>query len=282
MKLNELDLGFGGGSLLQVANRSWVQMMSYIVDTPEGKTIVIDGGHLCQEDGEHLYNLIKERGGKVDLWIITHAHDDHFGALSWLFANKPDLDIVIEKMCFNFPPLEWFKTVENGGSYEKVKLFLEQLETYGVKPEKLIKGDMLECGGVSIEVLMDCENYEEYNNINDTSVPIMVHFPKKEVLFLGDLYITGGINLLAACGPEKIKCDIVQMAHHGQNGVDKDIYEAISPKVCLYTAPDWLWDNDNGGGKGSGPWRTLETRGWMDEIGVEHSCPCAYGDYLLK
>lgn len=35
--------------------------------------------------------------------------------------------------------------------------------------------------------------------------------------------------------------------------------------------PDWLWDNDSGAGKGSGPWKTLETRSWMEELGVrEH------------
>lgn len=77
MKLNNVKLDLGGGNLLQITNRTYIQMMSYLIDTPDGKTIMIDGGHRCAEDAEHMYNLLKERGGKVDLWIITHAHDDH-------------------------------------------------------------------------------------------------------------------------------------------------------------------------------------------------------------
>ena len=73
----------------------------------------------------------------------------------------------------------------------------------------------------------------------------------------------------------------MQMAHHGQDGVDRDFYNIVKPKICLYTAPLWLWDNNSGGGKGSGPWKTLETRRWMEELGAEQSCPNAFGDYLF-
>ena len=61
------------------------------------------------------------------------------------------------------------------------------------------------------------------------------------------------------------------MAHHGQGGVTREVYEAISPSVCLWDTPDWLWDNNSGGGYNSGPWKTLEVRAWMEELGaIEH------------
>lgn len=78
--LNKAELGLGGGSLLQVANRSLTQMMSYIIDTPHGEVIVMDGGNYCAEDGEHLHEQLKARGGRVSMWFITHAHSDHLGA----------------------------------------------------------------------------------------------------------------------------------------------------------------------------------------------------------
>ena len=65
MTIHEIDVGLGGGSLLQVANRSPVQMMSYVIDTPEGKTILIDGGYRRPEDAAHLRELIRERGDRV-------------------------------------------------------------------------------------------------------------------------------------------------------------------------------------------------------------------------
>ena len=110
---------------------------------------------------------------------------------------------------------------------------------------------------------------------------IAVYFPKRKVLFLGDLDVEGGKNLLSVCPHEKLRQDIVQMAHHGQNGADKEFYTHVMPKICLYCAPDWLWENDNGGGRDSGPWKTLETRAWMEELGALASFPHAYGDYLF-
>ena len=61
------DLDLGGGSLLQVANRSRSQMMSYIIDCPEGGVIVIDGGAYKDEDADNLYRELEKRGKKVEL-----------------------------------------------------------------------------------------------------------------------------------------------------------------------------------------------------------------------
>ena len=55
------DMGLGGGSLLQIANKSRTQMMSYIIDCPNGGTIIIDGGMYCDEDAENLYREIKRK-----------------------------------------------------------------------------------------------------------------------------------------------------------------------------------------------------------------------------
>ena len=112
MKLNKVNLGLGGGTLLQVANRSLTQMMSYIVDTEDGKTIIIDGGNYCEEDANNLYQQIKQRGGSVDMWIITHAHSDHLGALLWMLENSPMNEITIRKLFFHFPSDEWLSKRE--------------------------------------------------------------------------------------------------------------------------------------------------------------------------
>ncbi len=280
--INLINLGLGGGSLLQVANRSCVQMMSYVIETPDGKTVVIDGGNDCYEDAEALRQIIFERGGKVSLWLLTHAHKDHYGALFYLLKNNDKLDFKIEKLMFNFPEVEWFKHVDNGYSYIDCCEFLKSLKHHGIECSKLEANTIIKCGGMTYEVINDCANYKDYSTVNDTSIVILARFPKRDVLFLGDIGVTGGQYLLEHFNKEKIKCDIVQMAHHGQQGVDKSFYEYVQPKVCLYTAPDWLWDNDSGEGKGSGPWHTLTTRQWMEEMGVELSCPCAYGDYLFR
>lgn len=93
---------------------------------------------------------------------------------------------------------------------------------------------------------------------------------KNRILFLGDTGIESSKKLLRT-QKEKLKSDIVQMAHHGQNGATKELYQAINPKICLYPAQEWLWNNDDGRGYNSGPWKTLETRKWMEELKAQKS-----------
>ena len=278
--MNKVYLDLGGGSLLQVANRTHTQMMSYIITAPDGSTIVIDGGTRKDGDGEHLYQLLCSRGKHVDKWFITHAHSDHYGALYWILENIKPFDIAVDELYFDFPPLEWFKKADEGLGYSGVAAFLDAVKGFNIIAPKA--GDVIECGGVALEILNNnCKNCENYLEINDTSIAILVHFPRRDVLFLSDLEPAGGSDLLASCGKEKLRCDIVQMAHHGQNALQKDFYELVKPKICLYTAPDWLWDNDPGTGFDTGIWKTVETRTWMRELGVEASFPIAFGDYLF-
>ena len=58
------------------------------------------------------------------------------------------------------------------------------------------------------------------------------------------------------------------MAHHGSNGIARQLYSNMKPKACLWPTPDWLWNNDNGGGPGSGPWETVELYQYMVKMGV--------------
>lgn len=38
------------------------------------------------------------------------------------------------------------------------------------------------------------------------------------------------------------------MAHHGQNGYDKEFYEKAQFRACLWPTPSWVYNNDVGGG----------------------------------
>lgn len=286
MQMNTVHLGLGGGSVLQLANREHPQTMSYILETPDGQTIVIDGGWYGERyqgfEAQDMYRILSERGKRVDLWLITHAHKDHFGALQYLLRTVQPFDLDIRDLRFDFPPMEWIQTVENGSSFADVTDFLNRAADTRLPVTKLCEGDVITVGGLTIEVLCDARDYAKYNSINDTSCVLRVSFPKRDVLFLGDLGQERAHNLLGECSHEKLRCDIVQMAHHGQNGADRAFYKVVQPKICLYTAPDWLWDNNAGDGFNTGPWKTVVTRGWMEELGVQASLPHAYGDYLLK
>lgn len=282
MQQNTLEIGLGGGSLLQYATRGPAQGMGYLLETPNGKLIMIDGGRQDCDDGAYLHDLIAKHGGCVDLWLITHAHNDHFGALLRILRDYNPLDIKIADLRFSFPPADWLANTENGEFLPFVTEFFAQLKQHGICPRPLRAGETIACGGLTIDVLKDESNYRAYQSINDTSTVFRVHYPKRDVLFLGDLGAQAATDLLSCVPPESLQCDIVQMAHHGQNGAGRNFYEVVQPKIALYPTPLWLWENDCGGGRDSGPWKTLQTRTWLEELGVQVSCPHADGDYLLK
>ena len=93
--------------------------------------------------------------------------------------------------------------------------------------------------------------------------------PKQSILFLGDLGVEGGRRVMEKVSADKLKADYLQMAHHGQNGVDRAFYERVNPTVCLWPTPDWLWNNNQGKGDDTGPYNTISTRAWVHEMGVK-------------
>ena len=112
MKQNTYELGLGGGSMLQLATRINDVKMGYIIDTSDGEVIVIDGGGWHKDEADCLYEQLEKRGKHVALWIMTHAHDDHLGALNWMMEHFPVFDITIDKLCYHFPSREWLAIKE--------------------------------------------------------------------------------------------------------------------------------------------------------------------------
>ena len=66
--------------------------MGYVFVTDSGRLLVIDGGE-TERDAETLVSLLEEKSDghpTVDLWIVSHAHGDHYGALE-IVAKTPAL-----------------------------------------------------------------------------------------------------------------------------------------------------------------------------------------------
>ena len=59
------------------------------------------------------------------------------------------------------------------------------------------------------------------------------------------------------------------MAHHGQAGVRKSFYQAIRFRACLWPTPTWVYNNDIGKGFNTHILQTIDTRNWMEELGIE-------------
>jgi len=280
--LHQINFGLGGGSLLQLANRCHTQMMAYRIITPTGKIVMIDGGNYKNPpEGETLYRLLQEQGGHVDAWFVTHPHSDHLGAIAYVLEHYGD-QIAVDQFYFNFPePGDfWLSKANPLNEINCTNHFLKLLKEQGRPWTKVDKGFTLDLG-MKFEILNEpLRDYARYEDTNDISICIKAHFPAKTVLFTGDLGEAPQNNALKDAG-DKIRCDVVQMAHHGQNGVNFDFYRATGASAFLWPTPDWLWVNDAGEGPGTGPWRTLETREWMKELPEAQHFVAKDGDFLL-
>lgn len=252
-------------TLWQLPNQTPTQMMSYVIRSHDGKVIVIDGGNAG--DAAYLADFLKGLEDKVEAWFITHPHSDHFDALCEILKHPGSLEIGV--IYASMPDKAWMHEVASDSEKASFDRFCETLSQTGRKVTDLALGQEMNMDGVRIEVLGVKNPEITRNPVNNSSLVLRVSDPAKSVLFLGDLGLEGGDKLLNSPMAERLQSDYVQMAHHGQNGVNEALYRRVDPAYCLWPTPEWLWQNDNGGGRNSGPWRTLEVRAWMDKLSVK-------------
>ncbi len=237
--------------------------------------MVVDGGN--KGDAEYLRGFLAPLGNRVDAWFVSHPHPDHVDALTVLLQN-PGL-LTIDHIYGSIPEESWVARHEPRppGHLTTVQEFNQAVRSSGHDVEELSPGQTIEIDGIRIDVL-GIRNPEIHSNaINNSSIVIRVSDARKSVLFTGDLGVEGGHKLLKSSFADQLTADYVQMAHHGQAGADVNFYHAVRPRFCLWPTPAWLWDNNSGGGRGSGPWQTLNVRQWMEDLNVEQHYVSADG-----
>lgn len=241
--------------------------LSFVIED-QGKVIVIDGGF--EFESETLFEKLKSLGLHVDAWFFTHPHIDHYGAFCRLMTDHGS-EIRVDALYYNFLPAELLSEYEPNEA-EHTMMYLPLIrkiaEENAIKEITMHKGDIYAFSDVKITVLREPDPAILKNIINNSTTVFRLDANGKSIMFLGDLGAEGGRQLIETTPPELLKADYVQMAHHGQNGTDIDVYKAVSPSVCLWCTPTWLWDNKGPDGYDSGPYKTVIVRGWMSGLGV--------------
>ncbi len=259
--------------LYQLAPEKNSLMQSYVIKTTSGKLIVIDGGI----DGEGLdrdpympaalraiMGVDEGEYFEVEAWFLSHAHKDHIYELSKMLEEySADSNYKINNIYFDFPEfgsaeysgqngdMELSRIRENLNKYGEVigaevkdgSTYYDDLNGAVINAEAVAKGLSFDIDGVKVDVLQTWDPADGTSNVNDTSLVIRMTIGEQTVLFLNDLGGNGGRRLLATYG-DGLKSDIVQMAHHGQAGVNKDVYDAIDADVHLWPTPIWVWENN--------------------------------------
>lgn len=208
----------------------------------DGSFMIFDGGQgsdTFAPDAHHLMkrlNKLTEKFGldeeciHISAWVFTHAHKDHYGFANVFFSNYAD-QIDVKEIWFNAVP----------GHANGVAL-TALLNKYcpNTPIRRLVEGEHIQLPGVAVEVLYTAESigYDVASrDENSASCVMMLTLGSKRVLMTGDASPSSWNWLVnkypAVNGVSKLKCDYLQVSHHGARGSGTDAGHALAD-------PDYL------------------------------------------
>ena len=263
----------GHFSLMQISSATDTIGNSYHLRTAGGKVIMMDGGFAT--DVPKLRKKLSEAGNHVDLWFISHPHEDHMEALATILADPQGITIdkvIHSRLADAFLDNEPESGDNARGYYRVLDNTKERTDIINLhRPMQRFDID-----GIGILVLTVDHPEFKSGHFNNQSIIIRVWDAVKSVVFLGDAEEECGGAALRECR-EYLDCDYLQMAHHGQSGVSEEFYKTINFRACLWPTPSWVWE------PGDNTWlKTYDTRRWMEEKGItEHHVSCLEEDWTL-
>lgn len=210
--------------------------MCYVLTLEDGRFVIIDSGNDSKEDAARLYEVLKRANKRDDGiviagWFITHEHGDHIFLFERFMEYYGDR-VTLKTMYSNLPSAS--------GSYNSqapdVSTLLRIPEEAGGVPVTCVHtGQKFKIGNAEFEILFTTEDlYPDLpDNFNDTSTVFRVTTEDGSILFPGDAYWEASDILIARYG-EYLKSDVVQVAHHGWNGLKWEVYELVQPKVAFW------------------------------------------------
>ena len=224
------------GSKLQGEFKWQAAGMGYVILTDNGKLAVIDGGH--RADAKPLVELVKEVSGDdiptVDLWIITHPHGDHFGALAEISENEALLRAIkVKELCFKNPEEFYWGKPDNRRSLDRELNAMKELASrLGAVHHIPETGENITLDTVKIKFYYVTDPADEPSDPNELSLVFSVEGANKKVMFTGDAYKKTLLKALERYGDE-LKSDAVQLAHHALNGGSTEFYRAVDAKIAF-------------------------------------------------
>lgn len=231
--------GLGKYTVTQYATVTGNQSMIYTITDWDNHFIIIDGG--WKEDTDWLLKCIKDNGGKVDVWIITHPHPDHVGAFNGVYASG-----VVEIGTIYTIPMDYEIYKSRAHWWDGFEVYDEYVNLTAEADNivYLNEGDEIDLFGLKMEVFHSFDIVEEDGDpCNNGGMIFKLSAEHDSMLFLADVSRAYSAGILERWG-DKVTADYVQMGHHGNGGMTEEFYRAVSPKVAFFDAPEGLMQNE--------------------------------------
>lgn len=201
---------------------------SLLLSFPDGKLMLVDGGGTLSfgrrtkpriDIGEDVVSpyLWRRSIRKIDVVVMTHAHDDH----------AQGLPAVIE----NFRPDElWTGATAASAAWTAVeaKARLQKVSIIAMR-----SGRSFDFGGTHVEIVSPPPDYTPGESpTNNDSLGMRISYGQRSILLTGDMEKPMEMQALAA--GEALRADILKVGHHGSNTSSIEPFlDAVSPTFAL-------------------------------------------------
>lgn len=196
---------------------------SLLVISPEGRTMLIDGGgsigpvHSEFDFGEDVVApYLWSRGlERLDVVALTHAHGDHIGGLPRIIEN--------------FHPAElWVGVNPDVAAMQRL---LETAKANHVSIYRQTAGESWDWGGTNIRVLSPPPDWQpKLKRMNDDSLVLHVRYGETSALLAGDLQK----QMERFVATESPGADLLKVAHHGSaTSTTPELLAAVHPRFAV-------------------------------------------------
>lgn len=225
--------------------------MCYIVQLSDYSFFIVDSAHTYSvNDDRRIFDFLRQETPpqlpvRVTGWFLSHGHVDHIAKfLDILMYNN---EITIDGIYYNFVPNDHFSSdswMQSDKNHTEI-FFNEMKKHPEIQMYKLHSGQYFYLDCVRFDVL--CTHEDVYpaslENYNDSSTVIMMTVNGDKVCFPGD---GGGevSRIVERRYPDFLRCDIIQVAHHGHFGTTSDFYRLTDSKVALFATTKIKFDEE--------------------------------------
>ncbi len=186
------------------------------IETPQGKTILIDGGE------NSILSYILDRGyTKIDYIIISHFDSDHVGGILEILQKLKVGQAVIGKQ---------------GENSENFIKFIEIAKKKKINVKVVKRGDRIMIDKqVYIDVLWPKEELIEDNVLNNNAIVTKLNYMGVTVLFTGDIEEIAEDSMISEYKDTNfLKCNILKVAHHGsKTSSTGEFLQMAKPQIAL-------------------------------------------------
>jgi beta-lactamase superfamily II metal-dependent hydrolase len=212
------------------------------IEKSDGGNILIDCGDSSDDAGEKVeayLNLLKV--DKIDTFILTHPHDDHYGGLFYLIEKKTIGEFLYGTKVTTTKYVSLEKKLSDhsipiqhiGKGYTISFGSLGKMVALAAGPHE-VRGIVTTTDIPDVDLLRRVNQgaLDRYADLNECSIVMKLTYGKTSFLFTGDATSSVEKELLEE--NVNLKSTIYKVAHHGSRYSNSaDFLAAVAPEYCV-------------------------------------------------